>query len=83
MKKEAKQLGVDLKPLYADRAELYNSAQFDGDVHSPISTPAQLHLHPINNVEIGRSSTEVVPSVQPLATDLSSLKISLMDKVQA
>lgn len=36
IKKEAKELNIDLKPLYVDQAEFYNMDQFEGEVYSPI-----------------------------------------------
>lgn len=36
MKQEAKSKEVDLKPLYADQAEFYNSSSFKGELYTPI-----------------------------------------------
>lgn len=47
MKQEAKKLGVDLKPYYADQAEFYNSAQFEGEAYLPICSPLQSPLKQI------------------------------------
>lgn len=38
MKKEAKELGINLKLYYANQASFYNAACLEGELHSSISS---------------------------------------------
>lgn len=97
MKHEAKSSNVDLKPYYADQAYLYNSACFEGEFYSPISSPPRSpqlaladHAHYISiekTLSAPHSPTHDLEVVQPRPSnstdaDLAALKKKIMAKVQ-
>lgn len=96
IKQEAKLKKMDLKPFYADQADLYNSACFEGEFYSPICSPPRSpqmaladHAHQASSeqsLSTPHSPVRELEVVQPWPSystaDLSALEYKNMEQVQ-